>query len=198
MDWFATNFCSKGVLWLALRGHPLPLIWAAAIAIFHSTQLLITLLPRDNKSLQQAICSTEQMASLAPSLSRTAEQFLSALGLKGSGMGRGGGNYWNKQLGTVERNGWIKSCWLQHYTYFIQYMIPSIQQYTTQLHRALLLLTASIFTWNVVTSYYIVFNRSYLYDLMQVLSCPACWLVFPSCINSIFDHPVPISTDFIG
>lgn len=37
MDWFGTNFCSKGVLWLALRGHPLPLICAVAIAIFRYT-----------------------------------------------------------------------------------------------------------------------------------------------------------------
>jgi len=37
MDGFATNFCSKGVLWLALRGHPLPLICAVAIAIFRYT-----------------------------------------------------------------------------------------------------------------------------------------------------------------
>jgi hypothetical protein len=37
MDWFATNFWSKGVLWLALRGQPLPLICAAAIAILRYT-----------------------------------------------------------------------------------------------------------------------------------------------------------------
>jgi hypothetical protein len=37
MDWFGTNFCSKGVLWLALRGHPLPLICAVAIAILRYT-----------------------------------------------------------------------------------------------------------------------------------------------------------------
>ena len=37
IDWFGTNFCSKGVLWLALRGQPLPLICAAAIAILSYT-----------------------------------------------------------------------------------------------------------------------------------------------------------------
>jgi len=88
MDWFGTNFCSKGVLWLALRGQPLPLICAAAIAIlrytinrryvFDVTSRTTTFVLRTNhgySSIVPEVFYTPNLACKAPSPTYTSQPF---------------------------------------------------------------------------------------------------------------------------